>query len=89
MRKSLSERMRWLPALMLASMLSWTGCLTLPQQPTATAAPAAKVSAPLPLRPVLTAAQRALIKSGPKDEERLIIDHELDWNGYADKMEAR
>ncbi|MGA7886352.1 MAG: hypothetical protein WCA44_11475 [Acidobacteriaceae bacterium] len=41
------------------------------------------------MRPTLTAAQRALIKSAPKDVERVFIDNQLDWNGYADKMEGR
>ena len=64
--------------------------MTLGSVPTATAPPAAKAAkAPLPLRPTLTAAQRALIKSAPKDVERVFIDNQLDWNGYADKMEGR
>lgn len=81
-----SKRLKWIAPLMLIWALNWTGCAGSPQPPTATAAP---IKAPLPLRPVLSAADKAVIGGAAGPVQRLFIKHELDWNGYADKMEAR
>jgi hypothetical protein len=68
--------------------MSLTACLMLPSKPIEIENHP-KVTVPLPLRPVYIDQEKQILKSLSPEAKRIIIKHEVEWNGYADKMELR